>query len=125
MEGRKTRTYKLRLPEISPERYDELRAIVRQYDEIRKAGTDGPLFWRLAVIDAAAMAAADDLAPYVLANVAHGIPWEQMRAPCGRNTLYRARSRFFRELNTRMQEVTPYENTEAMGRELSQGNTVQ
>ena len=125
MEGRKTRTYKLRFPEFSPERYDELRAIVRQYDEIRKAGADGPLFWRLAVIDAAALSAADNLAPYVLANVVRGETWERLRAPCGRRQFYELRRLFFGELNTRMQEVTPYENTEAMGRELSQGNTVQ
>lgn len=96
-------------------RYDELRAIVRQYDEIRKAGPTGPLFWRLAAIDEAARMACADLAPYVMANVARGVTWEQMRAPCCRNTFYMARARFFGVLNEIMQEVRPRGNAERMG----------
>ena len=100
---------------MSPARYDELRAIVRQYDEIRKAGPGDPLFWRLAAIDEAARAAGGELAPYVLANVARGVTWERMRAPCGRRQFYELRLLFFRELNARMQEVMPHGNAETVG----------
>lgn len=98
---------------------------MRQYDEILKAGPLGPLFWRAVLIDEAARAACEDLALYVLENTARGVTWERMRAPCCRNTFFRARSRFFGELDRRLKEVTPFEAAGSMGGELSQGADVQ
>lgn len=61
-----------------------------------------PFAWKIAAIEQAAAAADPALCRYVLANVTRGQRYEDMPVPCGRNQFYRARQRFFVELDNRI-----------------------
>lgn len=118
---------------ITPARYDELRAICRQYkqykaeaDAIRRGETDrrrrGSGAWRqpdptgnqavmmadnfarrrVEAIESAAKAADRVLARYILRSVTEGKRFEFLCPPCGEKQFYRARMRFYIELDGRV-----------------------
>lgn len=57
---------------------------------------------RIAAIEAAARAADPELYRYILRSCCDGVPWQHLGAPCGVNQFYRARRRFFAELDERI-----------------------
>lgn len=58
---------------------------------------------RIRDIEQAANAADPSLSKYILSNVTRGVRFEEMPVPCGINQFYRARRRFFWELDQRAQ----------------------
>lgn len=100
---------------ISRERYRELLHFSRQYREIRQRGEADPLAWRVPVIERAAAAADEFLAPYILENVTTGRTFEQMTAPCGRGQFFQARRRYFAELDSILREVCYAEAVGGLG----------
>lgn len=63
---------------------------------------NSPYAWKIAAIEQSAAAADPALCEYVLQNVTRGRRYEELDAPCGRNQFFRARRRFFEELDRRM-----------------------
>ena len=100
--------------EFSIERYDELKAIARQYSEYKslalrvatgkKTSTPRPDDYahRIWAIETAAIAAAGDLAEYILLNTTKEQTFEKIAPPCGRRQFYYYRKCFFEELNKRL-----------------------
>ena len=118
----KIRTKRLEKQGISRERYQELLHISRQFFEQHGAGN--PLAWRVSVIERAAAAAGEFLAPYILANVTEGRTFEQMTVPCGRNQFFQVRKRYFQELDRMLKEAYCAAAVGNVGRELSQSAEV-
>lgn len=90
----KERPLKLEQYGIDANRYRELKFIACQYADGQKP--------RDAAIQAAAKAADEALAPYLLRHAARGTTYEQLSPPCGINQFYAARRRFFAELDRRV-----------------------
>ena len=82
----------------------ELKYFARQYDKFHNIHPDCARMQRNAEkarqIEKAAETASTALYPWIMENVTKGKTFEQMRVPCGRVQFYRARSRFFNELDT-------------------------
>lgn len=110
---------------ISAMRMRELWSIGRQYDEMRRRagvlrsarrGERDPTgeqaaeladSWdrrRVRMIEACARTADAEIWRELLKNVARGVSYEHMDAPCGRRQFYAARRRFYVELDRRMRE---------------------
>jgi hypothetical protein len=121
---------------ITPARYDELRAICRQYGqykaeaaaiergEIDRRGGSGA--WhpkdptgdealrradnfarrRVALIEGAAKGAGP-LAPYVLRSVTEGLRFEFVRPPCGEKQFYRERLMYYIALDRMLRDRLP------------------
>lgn len=86
---------------ISKNRYGELKYIAKQYDELRSLGkvpSEGDMR-KIQAIEAAARATDLDLCEWILQSVTAGKAFEQLNPPCGRVQFFRARTRFFIELN--------------------------
>lgn len=86
---------------ISEDRYIELRSICRQYDADR-ASPRADKRARAEAVRAAAEAADPALCVYILRNVTRRVRYEEMPVPCGINQFFRARRRFFVELDQRV-----------------------
>lgn len=95
--------WKLRLKEygISDERYMELKYIALQYAENKKS-SDPRRREKAAAVEAAVEAAEPSLAKYVLMNVTEKRRFEEMPVPAGINQFFKARRRFFVELDKRV-----------------------
>lgn len=89
---------------ISRNRYLELLYFSRQYAEYRRRSE---LAGYAEQIEAAAREAGEGLAPYILRNVTDGERYEYLAAPCGINQFYRARQRYFIELDRLHKRGTP------------------
>lgn len=99
---------------FSIERYDELKAIARQYNEYKslalrvatgkKTSTPRPEDYahRIWAIESASVAAAGEIAEYLLLHTAKEQTFEQIHPPCDRRQFYYYRKRFFEELNKRL-----------------------
>lgn len=118
---------------ITQARYDELRAICRQYQQYKaeaaaiRRGEIDPRRRRLGAwhqsdptgnqavmmadnfarrraetIEAAAKATDRVLAKYILRSVTEGLRYEYLQPPCGEKQFYRARMRFYIELDMRI-----------------------
>lgn len=79
----------------------ELKYICLQYARDRQSGNAQKLK-RAAAIEAAAEAADNALAPFILRNVTERRRYEEMPVPSGINQFFRARRRFFVELDRRV-----------------------
>lgn len=86
---------------ISKNRYGELKYIAKQYDELQslnKTPSEGDIR-KIQAIEVAAQAADSALFEWILQCVTAGKTFEQLNPPCGRVQFFRARTRFFIELN--------------------------
>lgn len=79
----------------------ELRSICRQYDADR-VHVNPAKRARAEAVRAAAEAVDPALCTYILSNVTRRVRYEEMPVPCGINQFFRARRRFFVELDGRM-----------------------
>lgn len=88
---------------IDENRYNELKHYARQYTSFRKLRTDAETMRKNAhkaqQIEAAAHAASPELYPWIMENVTTGRSFAQLKPPCGSAQFFRARYRFFIELN--------------------------
>lgn len=57
---------------------------------------------RAKAIEAAAESVGGALGPYILRNVARGIPYERLGVPCGRRKFFEVRRAFFVDLDARV-----------------------
>lgn len=94
---------KLRLNDygISEERYMELKYICLQYAHDRRSESIQKRE-RAAAVEEAAKAADYALAPFIMRNVTERRRYEEMQVPSGINQFFRARRRFFVELDRRV-----------------------
>lgn len=82
-------------------RMRELWAFCRQYDEARAGAARGGTWQarRVEAIDSALEAVEPGLRRAMLNNVARGVCFEWLDAPCARGTFYRQRRAFFERLD--------------------------
>lgn len=76
---------------LSKWRYRELKAVCRQYDEMRRAQKPD----RVRMIEEAARQAAQDEAQAILLNVTQDVRYEYCGSRASKSSFYRMRGRFF------------------------------
>lgn len=120
----------LKIPELSPNRYKELKFFCRQYREKQSqlrsitelsspsfGGCSGgnktsdrtadtacrraQLQKDLEVIEQAAIEADGEIYPYIITNVADGVAYQYLDVPCSWSTFNRRRRKFFNLLDSR------------------------
>lgn len=90
---------------ISRYRYIELQYFCLQYQEKKQSGGRANEY-DIKMIEETAQEVSGQLYEYLMKNVAYGIRWDDIGAPCGRRQFYELRHLFFIVLNARQKNGT-------------------